>query len=142
MSATSNSTGAFTYSVVSGPATISGSTVTLTGAGTVILMASKRRTATTPPPPRTPPSPSAAGTPTISFTVANQTYGAAPFAVSATSNSTGAFTYSVVSGPATISGSTVTLTGVGTVTLMASKQPTATTPPPPGTPPSPSARLP
>ena len=37
MSATSNSTGAFTYSVVSGPATISGSTVTLTGAGTVAL---------------------------------------------------------------------------------------------------------
>ena len=58
-----------------------------------------------------------AGTPTISFTVGNQTYGTAPFAVAATSNSTGAFTYSVVSGPATISGSTVTLTGVGSVTL-------------------------
>ena len=58
-----------------------------------------------------------AGTPTISFTVANQTYGTAPFAVRATSNSTGAFTYSVVSGPATISGSTVTLTGAGTVIL-------------------------
>ena len=52
-------------------------------------------------------------TPTIAFTVSNQTYGAAPFAVAATSNSTGAFTYTVVSGPATISGSTVTLTGRG-----------------------------
>ena len=59
--------------------------------------------------------------PTITFTVANQTYGAAPFAVSATSNSTGAFTYTVVSGPATISGSTVTLTGAGTVVLQASE---------------------
>ena len=59
--------------------------------------------------------------PTIAFTVSNQTYGAAPFAVAATSNSTGAFTYTVVSGPATISGSTVTLTGAGTVVLQASE---------------------
>ena len=61
------------------------------------------------------------GTPSIVFSVANQTYGAAPFPVSATSNSTGAFTYSVVSGPATISGATVTLTGAGTVILKASE---------------------
>jgi hypothetical protein len=59
--------------------------------------------------------------PTIKFTVANHNYGNAPFAVSATSNSTGAITYSVVSGPATISGSTVTLTGVGTVVLKATQ---------------------
>jgi hypothetical protein len=59
--------------------------------------------------------------PTILFTVANQTYGVAPFAVSASSNSSGAITYSVVSGPATISGSTVTVTGVGTVVLQASQ---------------------
>jgi sugar lactone lactonase YvrE len=61
------------------------------------------------------------GTPTIIFAVANHAYGDAPFTVSATSNSTGAFTYAVVSGPATISGSTVTLTGVGTVVLSASQ---------------------
>src|SRR5208282_6004574 len=61
------------------------------------------------------------GTAAIAFTVPNQSYGAAPFAVSATSNSTGAFTYTVVSGPATISGATVTLTGAGTVVLMASE---------------------
>jgi hypothetical protein len=36
-------------------------------------------------------------------------------------NSTGAIPYSVVSGPATISGNTVTLTGSGTVTLQASQ---------------------
>jgi hypothetical protein len=59
--------------------------------------------------------------PTITFNVANQTYGVAPFAVSATSNSAGTFTYSVVSGPATISGSTVTITGTGTVVLQASQ---------------------
>jgi hypothetical protein len=62
------------------------------------------------------------GVPTIAFTVANHTYGDAPFSISATSNSTGAITYSVVSGPATISGSTVTLTGVaGSVVLQASQ---------------------
>jgi streptogramin lyase len=45
-----------------------------------------------------------------------------PFAVSATSNSSGAITYSVVSGPATIAGSTVTLTGIaGTVVLQAAQ---------------------
>jgi sugar lactone lactonase YvrE len=59
--------------------------------------------------------------PTITFTVASQTYGAAPFQVSASSNSQGKITYSVVSGPATISGSTVTLTGAGTVKLQASQ---------------------
>jgi hypothetical protein len=62
------------------------------------------------------------GVPTIAFTVANHTYGDTPFSISATSNSTGAITYSVVSGPATISGSTVTLTGVaGSVVLQASQ---------------------
>ncbi len=62
-----------------------------------------------------------AGTPKLSFVVPNQTYGVTPFAVNATSNSTGAITYSVVSGPATISGSTATITGVGTVVLQASQ---------------------
>ena len=121
VSATSNSTGAFTYSVVSGPATISGSTVTLTGVGAVTLMASEAADSNYAAATRNATFTVTAGTPAISFTVGNQTYGTAPFAVSATSNSTGAFTYSVVSGPATISGSTVTLTGVGSVTLMASE---------------------
>jgi hypothetical protein len=55
--------------------------------------------------------------PSISFSVQNHVYGNAPFSVAATSNSTGALTYSVVSGPATMSGSTVTMTGAGTVVL-------------------------
>ena len=38
----------------------------------------------------------------LSFSVPDQTYGVAPFAVSATSNSPGAITYSVTSGPAAI----------------------------------------
>ena len=65
--------------------------------------------------------------PTIVFNVSNQVIGNPPFTVAATSNSTGAFTYSVVSGPATIVGNLVTLTGTaGTVTLEASQAATST----------------
>ncbi len=60
--------------------------------------------------------------PTLSFApIAAQTYGNPPFAVSATSASSGAVTYTIVSGPATIAGNMVTLTGAGTVVL--SRQP-------------------
>jgi hypothetical protein len=121
VSATSNSSGAFTYTVLSGPATVAGSTVTLTGAGMVELQASEAASGNYGATTKNTTFTVAAATPTISFTVANHTYGDAPFTVSATSNSTGAFIYTVVSGPATISGSTVTLTGVGTVLLSASQ---------------------
>jgi ABC-type anion transport system duplicated permease subunit len=121
VSATSNSTGAFTYTVVSGSATISGSTVTLSGAGTVVLQASEAADANYANATKTATFAVAAITPAITFTIPNHTFGDAPFTVSASSNSTGAFGYAVVSGPATIAGSTVTLTGVGTVVLSASQ---------------------
>ena len=95
--------------------------MTITGVGAVVMQASQAASGNY-----------AAGTqnasftvpaeaPTITFTVPNQTYGVAPLAVSATSNSSGAITYSVVSGLATISGSTVTINGVGTVVMQASQ---------------------
>jgi len=60
--------------------------------------------------------------PTIQFSVADHFVDDPPFTVAATSDSPGAITYSVVSGPAAIAGSTVTLSGVtGTVTLMATQ---------------------
>jgi subtilase family serine protease len=121
VTASSASTGAFTYSIVSGPATISGSTVTLTGTGTVVVMASQAATANYAAATKNATFTVSAGSPTISFSISNQVYGVTPFNVSASSNSTGAFTYSIVSGPATISGSTVTVTGAGTVVVMASQ---------------------
>ncbi|HEY0759990.1 MAG TPA: Ig-like domain repeat protein [Acidisarcina sp.] len=121
VAATSNSAGAITYSVVSGPATVNGATVTLTGAGTVVLQASQAANGNYAAGSQNATFTVSAATPTISFAVGNQTYGAAPFAVAATSNSAGAFTYSVVSGPAAVNGSTVTLTGAGTVVLQASQ---------------------
>ena len=121
VSASSNSVGVITYSVVSGPATISGATVTITGMGTVVLQASQAANGNYTAGTQNASFTVSAAAPTITFTVSNQTYGVSPFTVSATSNSAGAITYSVVSGPATISGSTVTITGVGTVVLQAAQ---------------------
>jgi hypothetical protein len=61
-------------------------------------------------------------TPTLTFAaIPSKTFGYPAFAVSASSASSGAITYSVTSGPATISGAMVTLTGAGTVVLGASQ---------------------
>jgi hypothetical protein len=61
-------------------------------------------------------------TPTITFApIPSMVMPVAPFTVSATSNSTSPITYNVVSGPATISSNTVTVTGAGTVVIMASQ---------------------
>jgi hypothetical protein len=63
-----------------------------------------------------------AAVPTLTFAaIPAETYGNAPFTVSASSASSGAITYSVTSGPATIAGSTVTITGAGQVVLGASQ---------------------
>jgi RHS repeat-associated protein len=126
VSASSNSPGAITYSVTSGPASISGSTVTITGTGVVVLNASQAAAAGY-----------SAGTtstsflvnptiPNLNFTsIPTQTYGVAPFTVSATSNSPAAITYSVVSGPATLSGSILTIISGGTIVVSASQAATA-----------------
>ena len=113
MSASSSSTGVFTYSVVSGPATVVGSTVSLTGTGQVVLQASQAADSNYAANSQTATFTVAAATAAITFAVPNHTYGDAAFTVSASSSSTGAFTYSVVNGPATVLGSTVSLTGNG-----------------------------
>ena len=59
---------------------------------------------------------------TITFgTLAGKTYGAASFLVAATASSSLTPSYSIVSGPGTLSGSTVTLTGAGTVVVRTSQ---------------------
>ncbi|HLI78221.1 MAG TPA: hypothetical protein VKV02_14840, partial [Acidobacteriaceae bacterium] len=122
VTASSASTGAVTYAVVSGPATVSGSIVTLTGAGTVVLSASQAADSNYVAASATVSFTVSPGTPSLSFAaVPAKTYGDAAFTVSAKSASTGAVTYAVVSGPATVSGATVTITGAGTVVLSASQ---------------------
>ncbi len=51
----------------------------------------------------------------------SKTYGDAPFAVSASTSSGLAASFAIFSGPATMSGNTVTITGAGTVTVRASQ---------------------
>ena len=65
-----------------------------------------------------------AATQTITFpAIGSRAYGSAPFAVTATSSAGSNYpvTIAVQSGPAVISGGTVTLTGAGTVVLLASQ---------------------
>ena len=72
-------------------------------------------------------------TQTITFApIASRAYGSAPFAVTASSSAGSNYpvTITVQSGPATISGGTVTLTGAGTVVLQASQAGDATIPQP------------
>lgn len=59
---------------------------------------------------------------TITFDpLTNKVFGDAPFTLSATASSGLPVTFSIVDGPATISGNTITLTGVGTVIVRASQ---------------------
>jgi CSLREA domain-containing protein len=64
---------------------------------------------------------------TVTFDpIANKSYGSGPFTVTATASSNLAVTFSVVSGPATVNGSNVTITGAGAVTLRATQAGDAT----------------
>src|SRR5205807_2075882 len=59
---------------------------------------------------------------TITFPpIPTQTYGTGPIALSATGSSALSVTYSVLSGPATVSGNLLTTTGAGSVTIQASQ---------------------
>lgn len=111
-----------TVSVASGPATISGNTVTLTGEGTVTLKAEQAGNANYEVAPSVTQSFTAGkASQTITFTpIPTHASTDAPFTISATASSgLTPVTFSVASGPATISGNTVTLTGSGTVSIRA-----------------------
>jgi uncharacterized protein (DUF1800 family) len=120
ISASSASGGAVVYAVKSGPATISGDMVTLTGTGTVTLEATQAANTGGTPQVATASFTVEPVTPVLTFSpIASHIYPGAPFSVLASSTSTGSISYSVISGPARIYGSVVTLTGVGNVTLSA-----------------------
>jgi hypothetical protein len=117
---------ALTYSVVSGPATVSGDTLTLTGAGTVVVTASQAGNSTYS-------AYSASETITVTApTTQTQTVSnfpstlslstaASPYSLTSTTSAGLSITYSVVSGPATVSRHSLTLTGAGTVVLKATQ---------------------
>jgi len=128
VSASSASSGAITYSVTSGPATISGSTVTITGVGAVVLGASQASTTTYTAATASTSFSVSAATPTVTVTSTSGTYGT-PLTLAATSTylksgvatATGqTISYALVSGPATLSNGVLTFTGVGSVVVTAS----------------------
>jgi len=121
LSATASSGLQVSFSVVSGPAVLSGNGVTVTGTGLVTIKADQSGNANI----------SAAPSVTQSFNVvkanqsitfgpiSNHAFGDAPFTLSASSSSGLAVSFNVVSGPATLNGSTLTLNGAGAVTIEA-----------------------
>jgi len=124
VSATASSTLPVTFSAT-GPASISsnGNVVTLTGAGTVTIIASQNGGGTFNPAPDVSQSFQVAkSAQTITFAaIADKSDTAAPFDVTAISSSGLQVTLSILSGPATISGNTVTITGIGAVTVRAAQ---------------------
>jgi len=111
------------FKKISGSVTIAGSTVTITSIGTVIIEASQAGNT----------SYSAAkairdtfviakAPQTINFSaITNKIYGSAPFALQATASSNLTVSYTVISGPASVSGNTVTLKGTGKITIRATQ---------------------
>jgi uncharacterized delta-60 repeat protein len=122
LSASADSELPVTFTVISGPAQLDGSSITLTGAGTVVVRASQagnglyneaglNRSITVARAPQA-----------ITFgTLGAVTYGDAPVALTATSDSGLAVTYDIVSGPASLSGGTVAPNAAGTVVVRASQ---------------------
>lgn len=113
-----------TMTVKSGPATISGSTLTLTGVGTVVLAANQAGNASYLAAPEVTTSFVVKSSQTIAAfaPITGKTSKSAPFAVTVPKASSGLpVTLTVKSGPATISGTTVTLKGAGTVVLAANQ---------------------
>ncbi len=110
---------------ISGPASLNGNIISLNGTiGTVTIVANQVGNANFDPAPTVSRSFNVTlADNTITFpTIANQLLSAAPFSLTATASSGLNVSYSVVSGPATVNGNVVTLTGdTGTVIIAAAQ---------------------
>jgi predicted extracellular nuclease len=120
VAATASSGLAVTYSVVSGPCAIAGTTVTATGAGTCVIAADQAGNASYNAAPQV--------TQSVTVTTAAQTITfptITPFlttgssTLAATASSGLAVSYSVTSGPCSLSGNTLTATAAGTCVVAA-----------------------
>jgi hypothetical protein len=122
LSATSSAGLPVTFSVVSGPATVTGAELRLTGEGMVTVRASNAGTALWLPAQQDRTFQSAKGLQSIEFNpLADQSYGEAPFTLQASSSSGLPVAFRVVSGPAVLESGRLRLTGVGVVQVEASQ---------------------
>ncbi len=120
LTASSTSALPITYAVISGPATLNGSTLTTTGAGSVTVQAAQpgnsNYIAATPVSVTFSVNPASQ---TITFTNPGPQSYRTPLALAAKASSGMPVSYAVNSGPATLNGSTLTFTGTGAVTVQA-----------------------
>jgi hypothetical protein len=133
LTATASSVLPVTFSIVSGPATLSNNVVTLTNAGIVTVRASQSGDSTFNTATNVDRSFVVAKLPqTITFgALSKQVVGDAPFALSASASSGLPVSFSVLSGPVILSGNIVTITGAGLAVLRASQSGDATNAPAP-----------
>ncbi|OJJ18696.1 hypothetical protein BKI52_24125 [marine bacterium AO1-C] len=123
LEATASSGLAVEFQVVSGPATLDGKTLTFTGLGTITVEATQpgnnrylaanavRRTFMV-----------TKGVQTIDFKpIADKIYGDTDFDLEATTNSGLTIDFQIISGPVTLNGKTLTITGAGTVVIEANQ---------------------
>ena len=123
IAATASSGLTVSFAIVTGPASISGNTLTITGAGDVTVRAAQPGDAIyDPAEPVIRTLTVSKASQTITFTsLSDKNNNDPPFLVSATTTSGLPVTFSVASGPATVVGSTVTLSGAGLVDIRASQ---------------------
>ncbi|WP_461642076.1 DUF6359 domain-containing protein [Labilibaculum euxinus] len=111
------------FELISGPATLSGKELTLTGAGTVVVkavQAGNENYEAAEPVSRTFTVAGSKENQTITFVaLADKTYGDPAFELVASASSGLEVNFELVSGPATLSGKELTLTGAGTVVVKA-----------------------
>jgi hypothetical protein len=112
-----------TYDVISGPAAASDDRLTLTGVGTVVIRASQAGDANyLPAPVRQVSFVVSKAAQTLAFgSIGSKTFGDGPIMLSATSSAGLPVTYRVVSGPGSLVGNQLSLTGAGEVVIQASQ---------------------
>jgi len=112
------------FLIVSGPATINENTLTITGVGEIIIRTSQEGNSYFNPATSVDQSFSVIkADQTITFsTIDNKTYGDSPFSLTASASSGLPVGFLIVSGPAVVNENTLTITGVGEVTVRASQE--------------------
>lgn len=127
LTATASSGLTVSFTLISGPATLAGNTLTITGVGTVVVEASQPGDAVyNAAPPVTRQFEVLKATPVIVQADIVKNFGDPDFSITPASNSSGSFSF--VSGNDqifTMSGNVATITGTGTTTLDITQQPTA-----------------